>query len=343
MRAVPVAAGLLLLPALLAAQPTPTFTTSVEAVYVDVFVTRDGGPVPGLAAADFEVRDNGVRQEVTLASLEEVPIVAVLAFDVSGSVVGERLEDLRAGGRALLAGLRPQDQAALIVFSQELRIVVPQTGDRSALERGLDELHAEGNTGLWDGLYTGLMLPVSRGRSMVVLFTDGRDNVSWLTQEQVQRVADESDVLVYVVAIVSRPEQAPATSALDVPPSSLTLQSLPFRLQASNGVTLTLTSLRLLAESTGGRLLPAGSSAQLKRTFPQIQAEMRSRYLLSYGPKGVVREGWHRLEVKVKGHRGAVRSRVGYFVAPQAEVGRQREFDRRAGQTPLSDTASDRH
>jgi hypothetical protein len=75
--------------------------------------------------------------------------------------------------------------------------------------------------------------------------------------------------------------------------------------------------LRLLAEATGGRLVPAGSSAQLERTFLRILAEMRSRYLLSYSP-GVVREGWHRLEVKVKGHRGTVRSRSRYFVAPRA-------------------------
>jgi len=95
MRAGAVAAALLLVPTRLAAQAVPTFMTSVETVYVDVFVTRDGGPVPGLTPGDFEVRDNGVKQEVTLARLEGVPIVAVLAFDVSGSVVGEGLEDLR--------------------------------------------------------------------------------------------------------------------------------------------------------------------------------------------------------------------------------------------------------
>ena len=314
MRARVVAAGLLLVPALLAAQPVPTFMTSVETVFVDVFVTRDGGPVSRLAAADFEVRDNGVKQEVTLASLEEIPIVAVLAFDASGSVVGERLEDLRAGGRALLAGLRPHDQAALIVFSHELRVVVPQEGNRSAVERGLEDLHPQGLTGLWDGLYAALKLPVSRGRSMVVLFTDGQDNVSWLTREQVHRVAEESDALVYVVAIDPKTEQA---RPIDVPGSSLTLMSLPYLGQARSAEAPPLRALRLLAEATGGRLWPAGSSAQIKQTFLQLLAEMRVRYLLSYGPAGVAREGWHRLEVKVKGHRGTVRSRAGYFVAPR--------------------------
>lgn len=316
MRAEALAAGLLLAPALGAAQPVPTFSTSVETVYVDAFVTHDGGPVRGLAAADFEVRDNGVKQEVTLASLEDVPIVAVLAFDASGSVAGANLEDLRAGGRALLAGLRTQDQAALIEFSHELRVVVPQEGDRSAVARALDDLRPEGVTGLWDGLYAGLKLPVSRGRPMLVLFTDGQDNVSWLTRQQVQRVAEESDAVVYVVAIVPGPEQE---RPFGVPGVMPTLMSVPYLARARSAEASALRALRQLAEATGGRLWPAGSSAQLKLTFLRILTEMRERYLLSYEPSGVKREGWHRLEVKVKGNRGAVRSRAGYHVAPRAE------------------------
>jgi VWFA-related protein len=317
MRAGRVAAGLLLLaPAPLAAQPVPTFTASVEAVYVDAFVTRDGEPVRGLAAADFEVRDNGVKQKVTLASLEEVPIVAVLAFDASGSVAGRSVDDLRAGGRALLAGLRSQDQAALIAFSDELRVVVPQEGDRSAVARALDDLRPRGVTGLWDGLYAGLKLPVSRGRPMVVLFTDGQDNVSWLTREQVHRVAEESDAVVYVVAIVTDPdEQRP----LGVPGAMPTVVSVPSLSRARSMEVSALRGLRELAEATGGRLWPASSTAQLKPTFLRILTEMRERYLLSYEPEGVKREGRHRLDVKVKGHRGAaVRSRPGYFVAPRS-------------------------
>ncbi len=322
MRAGAVVAGLLLVPAPLTAQPAPTFMTSVEAVYVDVFVTRDGRPVPGLGAADFEVRDNGVKQEVTLAHLEEVPIVTVLVFDTSGSVVGARLEDLRAGGRALLDGLRPQDEAALVTFSQELQVVVPQAGDRSAVERGLDDLHPGGDTALWDALYAGLKLPDSRGRPLVVLFTDGQDNVSWLRPDQVHRVAEESEALVYVVAIVPKGEETPTTGALGLDHSLRRPAGHPalgvLGVEAGSAEAPSLRALGLLAEATGGRLLPAGSTAQLERTFLRILAEMRSRYLLSYGPTGVVREGWHRLEVKVKGHRGTVRSRSRYFVAPRA-------------------------
>ena len=130
---------------------------------------------------------------------------------------------------------------------------------------------------------------------MVVLFTDGKDNMSWLSPEQVLRVAAECEALVQVVAIDAVRDD-PRTE----PPQ--------------------LKALRRLADATGGRLWPAGSSRELERTFLRILAEMQSRYLLSYEPTEVAREGWHRLEVKVRGRRGTVRSRPGYFVPPRAGV-----------------------
>ncbi len=169
-----------------------------------------------------------------------------------------------------------------------------------------DDLEPRGVTALWDGLYAGLKLPVSRGRPVVVLFTDGQDNVSWLTRDQVHRVAEESEALVYVVAIAPPPEERPPAGMRGVLVEPRGTGASPLR------------ALSRLAEATGGRLWPADSSAQLGRTFLRILAEMRSRYLLCYGPSGGPREGWHRLKVKVKGHRGTVRSRSGYFVAPPA-------------------------
>lgn len=280
------------------AQQAPTFSASVEVVYVDVFVIHDGQPVPGLEAAEFEVRDNGVRQAVTLASLEQVPHVAIMVFDASASVAGAKLEHLRAAGRAFLSGLREQDEAALVAFSHELRVLVPQGGGSSALRRAIDEMETGGLTALWDALYAGLKLPVSRGRPMVVLFTDGRDNLSWLTAPQVLKVAPESEAIIHVVAIVPTEESAPPGAR------SVGVESQHVR------------ALREVAQVTGGRLWEVGSSAQLERTFLRILAEMQARYLLSFTRTGVAREGWHRLSVKVRNHGGAVRSRVGNLVPP---------------------------
>lgn len=306
-------AGSLVAMALLAAHPAPaqqapTFTASVEAVYVDAFVTRDGRPVEGLTAADFDVRDNGVEQGVSLVSVEEVPILAVMVFDASASVAGARLDDLRAAGRALLAGLRPRDQAALVTFSHELDVAVPRGGDHAAVRRALDDLVPAGHTALWDALYAGLKLPADQGRPMVVLFTDGEDDLSWLSAEQVLDVARESEAVVHVVAVVP-----PAAEV--VTPSVRS----GFRTEIRDRETPQVRALRRVAEATGGRLWPAGASAQLERTFLQVLAEMQSRYLLSYAPVGVAREGWHRLSVKLRGRKGTVRARSGYFVAKPPE------------------------
>src|SRR4051812_19882225 len=96
---------LVLSPILLSAQQ-PTFSTRADSVRVDVLVTAGGRPVPNLMPADFEVRDNGVLQQVDLTSFEQVPISLVLALDASYSVRGQPLQQLQLAGQALLDGLR---------------------------------------------------------------------------------------------------------------------------------------------------------------------------------------------------------------------------------------------
>jgi VWFA-related protein len=287
-----VIAALAMLACAAAAQspPPPTFEVSVENVYLDVFVVRDGVAVPSLQASDFEVRDQGVRQQVRLAQHEDLPLTAVLVFDASSSLHGERLKNLQAASRALLAGLRDRDEVALVGFSHELSVMVPQGAHRETVRQAIDAITAGGATALWDGLYTGLKLPRARGRSLVVLFTDGDENMSWLSAEQVHRVAEESNAIVHVVTI--------ATPAGMMDPSGRK-------------------PLQRIADATGGKLWTAGTSKDLEGTFLRILAEMQSAYLLTYEPTGVTAGGWHRIEVKVKGGRGSVRTRRGYFVPPR--------------------------
>src|SRR2546426_12513542 len=91
------------------AAQSQNFSSKVEAVRVDVFVTDKGRPVRGLQAADFEVLDNGIPQQVDLISFERIPLNLVFVFDMSSSIVGERLEHLRDGARTVLSGLTRED------------------------------------------------------------------------------------------------------------------------------------------------------------------------------------------------------------------------------------------
>src|SRR5437667_1183244 len=96
----------------------PTFKSGVEAVRLDVAVTRGGKPIHGLTTRDFSIRDNGVRQRVeSVSSVDAGPLNVLMVLDTSRSVSGHRLMDLVDAGRGLLAALRPADRAAPIQFS----------------------------------------------------------------------------------------------------------------------------------------------------------------------------------------------------------------------------------
>jgi VWFA-related protein len=278
----------------------PTFTVDVEGVYVDVFVTDGGRPVVGLTASDFELRDNGVRQPVELLAVESLPLTTFLVLDTSGSVDGERLVQLQAAGRALLGALRPGDEAALVTFDQEIRLRVPPTADRARLERGVSGILPGGSTALYDALYSGTLLASGRGRSLLVLFTDGEDNLSWLDAAQVRRVLLESNVLVQAVGIVPREGASPRGSLGERPPAE----------------TPDVRTLRRLAEVTGGTFWGASAPEKLAGAFLAILEAMKTRYVLRFEPERVRREGLHDLEVKLPRRKGKVHCRRAYFVGP---------------------------
>lgn len=105
--------------ALLASSPRAqqAFRSGVEAVRLDVLVLERGEPVRGLRAADFEVRDNGVLQQIDRVSFEVIPLNVVLTLDMSGSLEGDRLQQLQGAAGAMLDGLKENDQVALVTFS----------------------------------------------------------------------------------------------------------------------------------------------------------------------------------------------------------------------------------
>lgn len=258
----------------------PRFSARVEAVRVDVLVTEGGHPVRGLTGSDFEVRDNGVLQDVALVSSDRLPLNVVLALDVSDSVRGERLAHLRRASEALLGGLVQNDRAALLTFNHVLTLGFPLTTDLAQVRAALDSMQAGGETALFDATYTGMVLAESdAGRSLMVVFTDGADTASFLPRDVVVETAQGADVVVYGAAVTQRGRS---------------------------------TFVRNIADQTGGALLELESIADLPKAFLRILDEFRQRYVLAYAPRGVAKAGWHRLEVRVKGRRVSVKARAGY-------------------------------
>jgi VWFA-related protein len=294
-------------------QHPPEFRSSVEAVYVDVFVTRDGRPVPGLDAAGFELKDNGVRQSIERIAAESVPLHAVLVFDTSSSLSGPRLRALKAAGQAFLAGLRPSDEVALVGFSEEVAWLAASTARKDAVSRALDGMEASGATSAFDALYAAVALSEESGRSLIVLFTDGEDNSSFLGAKQLATAVERSNALVHAVGWHERasPQVVPGVAAgyrASLPGGPLA------RAPVEPPETDDVRALRGIAEASGGRFWEADSPERLRRAFAAIADAMGHRYVLRYEPQGVKREGWHRLEIKLRDAKGDVQARHGYWV-----------------------------
>lgn len=258
----------------------PTFSTRIDGVRVDVLVV-DGSrkPVAGLTTADFEIRDNGVFQTVDVVSFGEVPLNVALAFDLSGSVAGARLAQLQRASRALAGALEKRDQSALLTFNKAVALRCPMSGNVDCVRSSLDTAIAEGQTSLVDGTYAGIVVGESDvGRSLLMVFSDGIDTASYMPAPLVLDAARRSDVVAYAVATGSE---------------------MPEFLEE-------LTSL------TGGRVVETENSSDLTPIFRAILDEFRYRYLVTYTPTGVPKEGWHKLDVRVKRSGTRVRARPGY-------------------------------
>ncbi len=266
----------------------PTFSARVEQVRIDALVAEDGRPILGLTAVDFEVFDNGVPQSIEHVSVDAIPIRLVLVLDMSDSVAGNLLSDLRLAGRAALAGLRVGDQSGLVTFSDSVSLAVPLTGDLAQVTTELDAATPLGGTALIDAAYSAMWVgEPNPGRGVLIVFSDGLDTSSWLPPERVLQAAKRSDTVVYGVSTHG---------------------------QQGN------TFLTELCEVTGGRVFDVSSGTSLQATFASILQEFRLRYVISYSPRGVAKPGWHKLELRVRGafgRRVRVSARSGYLAGAE--------------------------
>lgn len=263
-----------------AAQPPPVFKSGIEVVELDVSVMRGGQPVQGLTARDFALTDDGVAQELQSVTLDRLPLSVTMVLDTSDSVAGDRLARLVQAGQELTAALRSDDRAGLITFSHTVEARVPMTGDMAAIRSALGEIRGFGATALRDAVHLALELqPHDRTRPLVLVFSDGHDTTSWLTEDAVVDSARRIGVVVHAVRVESD------------------------------------RFLDRLVDSAGGRTWSATSDRQLRELFTRALEEMRARYLLTYTPHGVSRPGWHDLKVRLMNGRADITARPGYFVS----------------------------
>lgn len=283
------------------------FRADVEAVRVEVSVTRGGVPVAGLTAAHFDLVDNGVPQVVDRVSREDIPLNLMLVLDSSGSLEGEALAALITAAQDLVRSLSPTDRVGLLTFSQRVEQREAPTLDRQRVLAALGTLVARGPTALRDALFAGLhaLQPDPDSRPVVVLFTDGRDTASWTTAEAAEGAVRRSGVVLHAVELAALSSRAAGAAR-----NARNRASVRGRLTGLNASP----SMQRLVRAGGGRIWSAASPDDLKGVFAGALSDLRARYLLTYTPRNVSGPGWHDVIVRLKGARGDLHARPGYFV-----------------------------
>jgi VWFA-related protein len=266
----------------------PVFRLQVEAVRVDVSVSHKGVPVTGLGPADFEVRDNGVRQAIHSVFVENVPLDVVLLLDASRSTAGERLQRLKEAATRLLTTLRPGDQAALMTFAHRVTIRQRLTPDLASVARAVAVIDADGQTSLHDAVFAASLMPHERERRFVIiLFSDGGDSSSWLYSVQRDHGTRRSDAIIYAVA--------------ELPDSG------------SSAYVTAKYELGALASSSGGKVWWAPEPGKFGEAFARVLQDITTRYVLTCQPEGAGNKAWHTLKVKLTRRSGDVVARPGYY------------------------------
>jgi Ca-activated chloride channel family protein len=272
------------------------FRANVDLVHVVATVRNPSGELIGtLQKDDFEVFDNGARQEISVFDRRtEQPLSVALMIDISGSTSKELKYETDSASKFLHAVLsegNPEDRVALYSFNYEVARPVGFTHNYSDLERRLKTLHAEAGTALYDAIYLAAHdLEPREGRKVMIIVTDGGDTFSKKDSHQALEAAQLADAVIYPVVVMPITNDAGRN------------------IGGENVLTF-------MAQGTGGRTFLPSVGAQLDKAFNDIITELRTQYLLGFYPRNapLTKERFHKLEVRVKPPELRVSARNGYY------------------------------
>jgi len=256
----------------------------VDVVQVTVTVSDGRGKfVRSIPQAAFHVFEDGRPQTVTHFTSEDVPLELVAAIDISGSMA-PAMPKLKTAVKEFLGDVPPQDQVTLLGFNDNIFTLTRKATDPAERVKAVDRLAPWGSTALYDVLLRGVeMLGRQTGRKALVVFTDGEDQGSHATINDVERRLQSSDVTLYMIG-------------------------------QGRGVTMEPLKkiMERLSVPTGGRALFTDSIDELHAAFADLLDELSNQYLLGYQSSNSRRDdAWRKIKVDVDGHH-EVRARQGY-------------------------------
>lgn len=262
-----------------------------------VTVTRQGKMADTLDREAFSVADKGQPQTLVTFERGNVPLTAVVLVDTSESMAGGELEAAVQSTETFVQGMRPLDQAMLLLFSDQIVRVTPMTGFRDVLSTALTNVTARSGTALNDHLYIAFKLLERRqGRRVILVLSDGLDSASVLSMRQVLSTAERCQSLVYWLRLPS--------PGLDH--TSTWRNAEGFRKEG--------TAFEQIVKQSGGQIIELSGVESAAGAFANVLEELRGQYVLGYYPTTRTDDtSWHPVRVRVDGPGLKVRTRSGYI------------------------------
>ena len=319
-----------------------TIRVDTDLILLDVSVKgSDGRSIMGLRKEDFEVFEDGVKQQVALFSTSDVPLNIVLILDTSGSTEKD-VSLMRRAAKRFLEEIRPKDRIALVSFSQSVQLLSNFTADRNRLDYALGEMEPGSGTALYDTLVVTLndLLRRVDGRKALVVLTDGVDSFGNSSFRQVVPLVDKSRATLYFLELDSEAETL-SRLLLDCENDRhfklsrkqmrkygehyekntdwwrntdyCALTSDQRRLLTGKLYELAHDELKELADRSGGRVYPVKGNNELSGIFSQIATELRTLYSIGYYSTNDKRDGkWRALQVAITGKNITAMTKPGY-------------------------------
>ena len=256
-------------------------------------VDKNGKLVTDLTRDAFRTYEDGAEQLLKVFRHEDVPVSLGIVIDNSGSMKN-KFQRVQAAAQSLVANSNPQDEVFLVNFNDDVYRDTDFTSDPQKLAQGLGKIDCKGGTAMRDALQSAIRYAKAKGKhdkKVIVLVTDGDDNMSESTLEEVVREAQQREVLVYAIALLSEEEHDAAKRAK--------------------------AALDLITKATGGHVWYPKDPAEVGRIALQVAHDIRNQYILGYTPAKEALDGSYRqikVTVNAPGHP-SVRTRTGYYAS----------------------------
>jgi Ca-activated chloride channel family protein len=285
-----------------AADKEQTLKVDVDLVLVNATVTDPlNRYVSGLEQEHFQVWEDKIEQKIEYFSSEDVPMSLGMIFDVSGSMK-DKISTSRDAAVTFLKTGNPDDEYFLVEFANRPEVASDFTTDISKLQSKIIFTPAKGMTAMYDAVYVGLekLKTGNNPKKALLLITDGEDNRSRYTFQNVKDFVKEQDVQIYAIGITDE-----------------------WNSQLSAGRT-GRAMLEELADLTGGRAFFPDSVYELEDICTKIAIELKNQYVIGYHSTNAAKDGkWRKLRLKVNPPKGIqhlnVKSKAGYY-APMADA-----------------------